>query len=360
MKKRVVVWGTGNVGRPAIRAIVAHRDLELAGVIVNNPAKVGRDAGSIAGIADTHVLATNDGAALLQAGGIDAVVYAANADLRPADAFADLLLCLRSGANVVSSAFYPLLYPATTPPELKAMVDEACDAGHSSVFVSGIDPGWALDMLPVILSGVVADIREIRCQEIFNYALYDQPEVVRNVIGFGQSMDNLPMMLNDFALRMVWEPMVRLVGDGLGRPVEDIEIVVERRPLTRTIQVPGMGQFDEGTQGAFRFEVRGMCGGKALYVAEHITRIDDECAPDWPYPAEGRGCHRVIVKDNPNLHVTVHGEDAFEPGPAGGGNTTAANRLVNAIPAVCAAPQNIVTPLDLPLITGGPQLRWAN
>ncbi|HSB96872.1 MAG TPA: hypothetical protein VLC91_10500 [Spongiibacteraceae bacterium] len=357
MKKRVVVWGTGNVGRPAIRAIVAHHDLELAGVIVNNPTKVGRDAGAIAGIADTGVLATNDGAALLQAGGIDAVVYAANADLRPQEAFAELLLCLRSGANVVSTAFYPLLYPATTPPELKEMIDEACAQGHSSVFVSGIDPGWALDMLPVILSGVVSDIREIRCQEIFNYALYDQPEVVRNVIGFGQSMDNLPMMLNDFALRMVWEPMVRLVGDGLGRPVEDIEIVVERRPLTRTIQVPGMGQFDEGTQGAFRFEVRGMCGGKALYVAEHITRIDDECAPDWPYPPEGRGCHRVIIKGNPDLHVTIHGEDAFEPGPAGGGNTTAANRLVNAIPAVCASQQNIVTPLDLPLITGGRQLR---
>jgi len=357
MKKRVVVWGTGNVGRPAIRAVVAHRDLELAGVIVNNPAKVGRDAGTIAGIADTGVLATSDGAALLQAGGIDAVVYAANADLRPQEAFAELLLCLRSGANVVSSAFYPLLYPGTTPPELKEMVDEACTQGHSSVFVSGIDPGWALDMLPVILSGVVSDIREIRCQEIFNYALYDQPEVVRNVIGFGQSMDNLPMMLNDFALRMVWEPMVRLVGDGLGRPVEDIEIVVERRPLTRTIQVPGMGQFDAGTQGAFRFEVRGMCGGKALYIAEHITRIDDECAPDWPYPAEGRGCHRVVIKGNPDLHVTIHGEDAFEPGPAGGGNTTAANRLVNAIPAVCAATQNIVTPLDLPLISGGKQLR---
>ena len=357
MQKRIVVWGTGNVGRPAIRAIVAHKDLELAGVIVSNPAKVGKDAGEIAGIPATGVVATSDAEALLKAGGIDAVVYAANADLRPQESFAELLMCLRSGANVVSTAFYPLLYPGTTPPELKEMVDAACAEGHSSVFVSGIDPGWALDMLPVVLSGVVADIQEVRCQEVFDYATYDQPEVVRNVIGFGRPMDELPMMLHDFALRMVWEPMVRLVGDGLGQPVEDIEVSVERRPLEKTIQVPGMGQFDAGTQGAFRFEVRGMRGGKAVYVAEHITRIDNDCAPDWPYPPEGRGCHRVIIKGSPNLHVTIHGEDAHEPGPAGGGNTTAANRLVNALPAICAAKPGIVTPIDLPLISGGRQLR---
>ena len=48
MTYRVVVWGTGNVGRPAIRAVAAHRDLELVGVVVSNPAKVGKDAGELA------------------------------------------------------------------------------------------------------------------------------------------------------------------------------------------------------------------------------------------------------------------------------------------------------------------------
>ena len=97
--------------------------------------------------------------------------------------------------------------------------------------------------------------------------------------------------------------------------------------------------------------------GRARYVAEHVTRIDAACAPDWPHPPEGRGCHRMIIRGSPNLHVTIHGEDDHEPGPAGGGNTTAANRLVNALPAVCAAQPGVLTPLDLPLISGGPQLR---
>ena len=193
-------------------------------------------------------------------------------------------------------------------------------------------------------------------REVFNYALYDQPQVVREVIGFGTSMDELPMMLHDFAIEMVWAPMVRLVGEALGKPVDEIEISVERLPLERTIEVPGMGTFEAGTQGAFRFEVIGKHQGHPLYALEHVTRIDDECAPAWPYPPEGRGCHQVLISGDPDLHLTVHGEDHYEPGAAGGGNASAANWVVNALPAVCAAAPGVVTAFDLPRISGAAQL----
>src|SRR3954451_22332936 len=102
MTCRVVVWGTGNAGRPAIRAVAAHADLELVGVVVSNPAKVGTDAGELAFIEPIGVLATDDVTVAL-AGDVDAVVYTATADTRPDDAFVDLVACLESGANVVST-----------------------------------------------------------------------------------------------------------------------------------------------------------------------------------------------------------------------------------------------------------------
>ena len=55
MKKKVVVWGTGNVGRPAIRAVLSHAELELVGVIVSSDAKAGRDAGELAGLQKSGV-----------------------------------------------------------------------------------------------------------------------------------------------------------------------------------------------------------------------------------------------------------------------------------------------------------------
>lgn len=356
MPLRVVVWGTGNVGRPAIRAVLSHEDMELAGVIVSSPGKVGRDAGELAGVEPVGVIATDDWRGLLESGP-DAVVYTATADTRPEEAMADLLTCLEAGVNVVSTAFYAYLHPGSAPEEALAPVTAACERSGATLFISGIDPGWVMDWLPVIASGAVSGIREIRSREIFNYALYDQPHVVREVIGFGTSMGELPMMLHDFAIEMVWGPMVRLVGEAMGKPVEKLAVAVERLPLERTVEVEGMGTFEAGTQGAFRFEVTGYHAGAPLYVLEHVTRIDDACAPDWPYPTEGRGCHQVIIKGDPDLHLSVHGEDHYEAGAAGGGNASAANWVVNALPGVCAAPPGIVTAFDLPRISGAAQLR---
>ena len=351
----VVVWGTGNAGRPAIRAVAGHRDLELVGTVVANPDKVGRDAGELAFIDPLGVAATDDPARAL-ADDVDAVVYTATGDTRPDDALADLLACLRSGKDVVSTSFYPLLHPPSAPPELLEVVGAACAEGGSSVFVSGIDPGWALDILPALVSGVGAGITEIRIQEVFNYALYDQPDVVRQIIGFGGPMDETPLMLFDFSLDMVWTPMVRVLADLLELTLDDVTIQVERRPLERTIEVPGMGTFEAGTQGAFRFEVQGIVDGRPLLVVEHITRIDDDCAPDWQQSTSPGGEHRVELTGHPNLAVSVHGTEPGEPGAAGGGNASAANRIVNAIPAVIAAPPGPVHPRDLPPISGAAQL----
>ncbi|MDA8752534.1 hypothetical protein N9M39_00055 [Halieaceae bacterium] len=356
MSYRVIVWGTGNVGRPAIRAVNSHRDLQLAGVVVSNPDKVGLDAGEIAGIGKLGVTATDDWRAVLDAGA-DAVVYTATADIRPEAAMGDLLACLEAGINVVSTSFYSFLHPGSCPGEALQPLEAACRTGKASLLVSGIDPGWAMDALPIMLSGAVSGIREIRSREIFNYALYDQPRVVREVIGFGQPMTETPLMLHDFAIEMVWAPMLRIVGEALQAPVEGIEVQVERRPLEQTIEVPGMGTFEAGTQGAFRFEIRGLVAGEPLYVLEHVTRIDDTCATDWPYPPEGRGCHQVIISGDPDLFITIHGQDHHEPGPAGGGNATAANWIVNAIPGVCSAQKSLLTVLDLAPFTGAQQLR---
>ena len=355
MTYRVAVWGTGNLGRPAIRAVASHRDLDLTAVVVANPDKVGRDAGELAFIDPLGVAATDDASVAL-GGDVDAVVYAATADTRPDAAMNDLLACLRAGRNVVSASFYPLLHPASAPREVLEPVTEACKEGGSSVFVSGVDPGWALDILPALVSGVGAGITEIRTQEIFNYALYDQPDVVRNVIGFGRPMDELPLMLLDFSLDMVWAPMLRVLAEQLGLQLDEVTTHVERRPLERTVEVDGMGTFEVGTQGAFRFEVRGIIDGRALLVVEHVTRIDDECAPDWPQSSSPGGEHRIVMSGHPHLTVSVHGTEPGEPGAAGGGNASAANRIVNAIPAVCDAPPGPLSPLDLPPITGSAQL----
>ena len=151
--------------------------------------------------------------------------------------------------------------------------------------------------------------------------------------------------------------MIRVLAEGLDLKLDSITTNTDRRALERTVHVDGMGEFEAGTQGAFRFEVNGVVGGRPVLEAEHVTRIDDGCAPDWPQSSVDGGLNRVVITGRPNLTVSVHGEDASDPGAAAGGNTLAANRIVNAIPAVCEAEPGPIHPLALPPIVGSSQLR---
>lgn len=347
----VVVWGTGNIGRTAVRSVVAHRGLDLVDVVVSNPAKIGKDAGELADIDPIGVVATDDSAAVL-ARRPDAVVYAASGDTRPDDALADVLACLRAGANVVTPAIYGLLHPPTANPRLLAKANEACAEGDSSVYVSGIDPGWAQDILPLLVSGVSGRLDEIRIQELFDYSTYDAPEIVREVIGFGKPLEELPPMLIPSVPTMIWGPMIHTLADGLGVEVDEITESIERLELDEAVDTV-QGTFDAGTQGAFRFEVTGVVEGAPRLVIEHITRISPELAPDWPKPATGKtGEHRLIIEGSPRIEISIHATDGTD-NPADGGNATAAARLVNAIPAVVAADRGVLGTLDLPTVVGG-------
>jgi hypothetical protein len=353
MANRVIVWGTGNVGRAALRAVLSNPALELAAVVVSNPEKVGRDAGDLCGRPPAGVRATDDSAAALAAGA-DAVAYCASGDFRPDDALADVERCLRAGCNVVSTSIYPLYDPTSAPEDLRRRIEDACRAGGASCFVSGIDPGFINDVVPLLLSGLCQEIEEIRAVEIFNYEHYDQPQAVRNLVGFGMPMDDTPPMVVPGVPTMVWGGQVRLMARGLGVEVDEIREIVERRPLEREVS-NRLGVFERGTQGALRFEVQGRIAGRPRIVVEHFTRICEDIAPDWPR-AEGGGAHGVHILGSPSIRLRIEAED--EHGDrAGGGNATAAARIVNAIPHVCKAPPGLLDALAVPLPVGRGLLR---
>ncbi len=287
------VWGTGNVGRAAIRAVHANPRLQLSAVVVHDPAKVGRDAGDLGDVGvDTGVSATDDVEAVL-ASRPDAVVYAASGDIRPDDALADIMRILRTGAVVVTPSVYALYDHRSAPPEVRQPVLDAIGAAGGSLFVSGVDPGWGNDVLPLLLSGLGSVVDVLRCQEIFDYSTYDQPDSVRYLVGMGQPMDYEPPMIAPSVPTMVWGGQIRLMARALGVDLDEIRETVQRRPLESDVTTATMGDFAAGTQGALRFEVQGVVGGVPRIVVEHVTRIHPSCATDWPMPPDGgAGAHR--------------------------------------------------------------------
>jgi hypothetical protein len=343
-----VVWGTGNVGRAAIRAVEAHPALKLVAILVHDPDKVGRDAGDLANLGQQLGVAATDDVDAVLATSPQAVVYAASGEIRAEEALEDIIKAIRVGAVVVSPSIYALYDQRNAPAELREPVLSAIAEGGGSLFVSGVDPGWGNDILPLLVSGLGTTVDVIRCQEIFDYSTYDQETSVRYLVGMGQPMDYEPPMLAPSIPTMVWGGQVRLMARALGVELDDLQETVERRPLEATVTTTSMGEFEAGTQGALRFEVLGMVGGHPRIVIEHVTRIHPSCAPDWPLPANGEGAHRVIIEGRPRIEVTVEATDEGGNRSAGG-NATAAARLVNAIDWLVEATPGLYDALDVPL-----------
>jgi hypothetical protein len=347
---RVVAWSTGNVGVHAIAGIDARPDLELVGLWVSNPDKVGRDAGDLAGLGRTLGVTATDDVESLLALKPDVVVHTAMADHRLMEALGDLQRLLRAGINVVSSGPVFLQYPfGVVDDSMITPVDEAALEGGVSLFVNGVDPGFANDALPLVLTGVSERIDELRVSEVLNYNTYNQPMVIFDIMGFGRPIDDVPMILQPGVLTMAWGSVVRQLAAGLDVELDAVEEWYERVPAPETFEVDS-GTIEAGTAAALHFEVRGIRNGRTVIVLEHVTRLRDDLAPEWPQPA-GHGCYRVQVSGEPNytLDLQLLGSDGDHNTA---GLKATAMRLVNAIPAVVAARPGLITALDLPPITG--------
>ncbi len=350
---RVVVWGTGHVGRLAIGCVLQHPGLELAGVIVHDPAKAGRDAGDLSGGGPTGILATTDPAAALR--GADVLCYTATGDTRPLEAAQDMAQALRQGIDVVSTSIVSLVHPASAPDrKLVELLEAACIEGQASCFTSGIDPGVGNDLLPMTLLGLCSRVDRVRVTENLDYSTYDVAEVLFDVFGFGGSLEDTPLILLPGVLSGTWGCAVHLIAEGLGVKVDELREEHSRVAASRDIEVAGRTVV-AGTQAGMRFEVQGIVGGEARIIVEHVTRLADDVAPEWPRVGAdsqaGGGGYRIEIDGNPSLRMDLQitGEDGDHNT---GGLVVSVMRLLHAIPAVRAARPALLTPRDLPVLTG--------
>jgi 4-hydroxy-tetrahydrodipicolinate reductase len=253
--------------------------------------------------------------------------------------------------NVVGSAAVFLQYPwQVLPEELISPIEEAAKAGNASLFINGIDPGFANDLLPLALAGTCQSIEQIRCMEIINYDTYDSATVMFDVMGFGKPLDDIPMLLQPGVLSLAWGSVVRQLAAGLGIELDEVKETYVREPAPEDFDIAS-GHIRKGSAAALRFEVQGIKDGKVAVVLEHVTRLRDDLRPDWPQPAQEGGSYRIEVTGEPSYALDLCLSSRKGDHNHAGLVATAA-RVVNAIPAVVDADPGIATTLDLPLITG--------
>ena len=342
MTYRVIQWATGTVGVHAVPAIAAHPDLELVGLWVHSDSKAGRDAGEICGVDPIGVKATQDAEALL-ALDADVVCYMAHSDVRPGEVVDDLARMLRSGKNVVNTSFVPLLYPPAAGEAFHRQLEDACLEGGTSFYTSGVDPGYGNVGLAIPALAICKEVESVRMMEIVNYDTWDNPFTMFEIMGFSKQEPTESLLLSPGSTALAWGPVVAMVAAALDVELDDITEWHEVIRADEDFEIAS-GTIPAGTISGMRFEIRGMVDGEARIVVEHVTRLRDDDAPEWP---QGQG-YRIVVEGEPCLKLELelsshHGDHNHA------GCLATAMHVLNAIPHVVEAEPGVLSYLDLPV-----------
>jgi 4-hydroxy-tetrahydrodipicolinate reductase len=336
---RVVQWATGNIGTRALREVIRHPALDLAGLLVYDPAKDGVDAGVLCGEEAVGVAATTDRAAI-SALHADCVLYMP----RAAD-LDDVVALLEAGTNVITTCgeFFDGGRPLGE--ERRTRVVEACERGGTSLYATGSSPGFITDALPFALLSLQRRVDGIEIEEFADLSQRDSPHLLFELMGFGRPTASYDASRASY-LQAAFAPALGVLAAAAGRPVDTWSSAGEVAAARRTTQLAA-GELPVGTIAAQRTVIVGSDGGAEVLRFTPTWYCTTDIEPAWDLRPTG-------------WRVQVHSDAPFDVGlefpiPVAdlGAFTPAytANRPVNAVPYVCAAAPGILSTADLPPIT---------
>lgn len=342
MPYRVVQWTTGNVGQQSVKAAMNNPDLELVGCYAYGSDKVGRDVGELCGIEPIGVLATNDIDALI-ALKPDCVIY--NPKWPDVDHMVKLL---SAGINISSTAGFITGHALG---EGRQRIIDACEKGKSSIFGSGMNPGFA-NLLALVSAGLCDRIESVRVLESVDSTGYDSEDTERSV-GYGRQKDDpeLPALIAKGTA--VFGDAVYLTADALGIELDDVRCETEVATTTEFLDL-GSWSINAGEVAGVAASWQGFRNGQKIISCDVRWRKGRKLEPDWKVE------HGYVVEVNgmPSVRTKL---EVFPPADFVAhsfadymilGMVMTALPAVNAVPTVCEAAPGILTyangPLPLP------------
>jgi hypothetical protein len=334
---RVIQWATGTVGKTALKHFIENPIIELVGVLVTNPEKIGKDAGDLVGLPKTGVIATNDVEKII-ALDADCVLFA------PIISDCDMVCrLLRSGKNVVSplGPFYPTERNRADCDKITA----ACYEGGTSFHGAGVHPGFSGDLLPLTLTRLMNRVDRIQIYEIVDKLR--NPMIYIEVMGFGRDPDQLlARPSRSPEAPYFFEPSMTMLAEGLGKRIEKLTTNLEVAKATQDITYPN-GVIRAGTVAGQHYEWTAWADGAPFITYHFYWTMGENIEPRWD---NGDSCYRVVIEGDPPLEVRLMGAEASDGRRPFHGLPWAALLGATAVPAVCEAKPGMLTHLDLGVI----------
>ncbi len=325
MALRSIHYGIGPIGAEIARLAAGREGFQIAGAIDIDPAKRGRDLGEVIGLDRAlGVTVGDDARAVFAAAPADVVLHTTSSSLaavRP-----QLEEAIDAGLNVVSTC-EELAYPAAQYPEIAADLDRRCRERGVTVLGTGVNPGFVMDALPLILSGVCQEVTAVRCERVVDASGRREP--LQRKIGSGLTPEEFQRLVDAKQVRHVglYESVVML-AEGLGWTLDEVTettgpMIAEERVTTEFFDV-GPGRVTGVNQLG-----RGLIGGREVITLSLQMYLGAKEPRD-----------AVRIEGVPPVDLVLRG------GTHGDRATTAI--VVNTARRVVEAPPGLITMKDLP------------
>lgn len=339
---RVIQWCTGVVGKAALQHFIENPVFELVGVLVTNPEKVGKDAGTLVGLPDTGVLATDDIEKMI-ALDADCVHFA------PIVTDVDLICrLLRSGKNVASVAgpFSPQHYP-----QQFQQIEAACRDGGVSYHPCGVHPGFSGDIMPLTLARLMNRIDHIKVTEFIDKM--KTPMVYTEMMGFG--LDPQELLANPRRspeAPFAFAQSMRMVAEGLGKEIDEVTTNFEVAkatddiPYSVSIGGPIVGVINKGTVAGQHYEWTAWSEGVPLITYHFYWTMGENVDPKWDIDSR----YQVEIEGDPPLEMRLMSPPDDDGRRPFLGLPWTGLLGATALAAVCDAAPGVVTHIELGIV----------
>lgn len=317
----VIFYGVGAIGGEVAKFAWTRPWLNIVGAIDADPAKIGRDLGTVLGMdAALGVEVSGDAAALLERVEADVVVLTTGSFF-PA-IHHQLETVVRAGLDVVTSA-EELAFPTLQSPELAMKLDRLAKENGVTIKAAGVNPGFIMDSLIVFLAGASADIEHVSATRVVDCSL--RRKQLQLKVGAGLTVEQFKASLGkQFFGHVGLMESAALVADALATIPDRISQAVEPVIAEQTLETAHV-RVERGQVSGMRQVARCFRRGTEVVRLEVLFHVGA------PEPGD-----RILVTGMPNIDVTIR------DGIAGDQATVAI--LINAIPAMLDARPGLLTP----------------
>jgi len=323
-KIRVIQYGLGPIGCKSVQYLSERRHFEIVGAVDIDPEKVGSDVGELAGLpAPIGLSVTDDVTKLLAEVDADIVVLTTTSSLQQVRP--QVVEIVSAGRNVVSTC-EELMYPWLTNPGIAREIDLAAREHEVSVLSTGVNPGFLMDFLPLVLTGICRDVKKVKVERIQNAQFRRVP--FQRKIGAGLTVQEFEQRAKAGILRHVGlTESIHLIASGVGWNLDRTEDIVN--PVVASAAV---------TTDALTIEPGDVLGvnqiGSGYLDGEEVISLVFRAAIGEPHPHD-----RIVIKGVPHIDIAI--SDGVN------GDIATCAIVVNAIPVVIEAPPGLRTMADI-------------